>query len=110
MTFRLPLPALCVAALCLATLTGITTPARANDTIDFREPSCQEFLDAMQTSSKEDVAGMMLWLDGYVNGLSRTPVIDWAGVEKFIDRVVSRCQSNTSTRLIDVVEQSGRRR
>lgn len=95
----LSMAALSVAALSVAALTGTAVSARANDTIDFREPSCQEFVDAMQTSSKEDVAGMMLWLDGDVNGLSRTPVIDWAGVETFIDRVVSRCQSNASARL-----------
>lgn len=96
-------------ATAVATALCVAAPGAAfakDENIDFREPTCSEFIEAVESASEDDVAGMMLWLDGYVNGLSQTPVIDWARIERFYDKLLSRCQANGDVRLINILNRA----
>lgn len=90
-----------------AALLLLAQPAAASDNIDFGSATCREFVEVVQTSSQEDVAGMFLWLDGYLSGVSGDTVLDWRVFESFVENLSGYCAANGKENLLKAARKVG---
>ena len=98
----LPLPAVATAALLL-----LAAPAAAQDSIDFGSATCGEFIEVVRTTSQDDVAGMFLWLDGYLSGVSGDTVLDWAVFGAFAENLSAYCSGHPKEKLLKAARTVG---
>ena len=65
----------------VSTASLLTPPALAKKNqmknIDFGEITCGEFLQELSTSSAEDAGVVLMWIDGYLSGVSGDTSLDW---------------------------------
>ena len=87
-------PSLFAVVLCL-TASLLAPPALAKKTqmknIDFGEITCAEFLQELSTSSSEDAGVVLMWIDGYLSGVSGDTSLNWKDLEKFSTNLVAYC-------------------
>jgi acid stress chaperone HdeB len=100
--------------LMMATLAAgilLANPAQAGkrsmDNIDFGTISCREFIEDIATASEDDAAAVMLWIDGYLSGVSGDTVLNWRGFETYSERLVEFCAKNRKTKLLDAARRVG---
>ncbi|MBF0294593.1 MAG: hypothetical protein HQL96_05340 [Magnetococcales bacterium] len=75
--------------------------------IDFGNMSCREFLDDVKESDKEDIGAVLLWLDGYLSGVTGDTVLNWKKLEVITERLLERCQARGKTMLLDAIREVG---
>lgn len=80
------------------------------DDVDFGRISCGEFIDELQTSTEEEIGALLIWLDGYLSGVTGDTVMRPAGLEAFAESLVDRCQRRRRERLLDAARAVGIRR
>lgn len=78
-----------------------------NQKIDFAGYTCSSFLQEIATSSEEDAGAVLLWLDGYLSGVSGDAVLDFKGLETFSTKLVTHCKEKGDDRLLDAAKQVG---
>lgn len=103
-------PSLFAIALCL-TASLLTPPALAKKTqmknIDFGEITCGEFLQELSTSSSEDAGVVLMWIDGYLSGVSGDTSLNWKDLEKFSTNLVAYCGKKPDEKVLDAAEAVG---
>ncbi|MCP5197041.1 MAG: hypothetical protein H6974_09690 [Gammaproteobacteria bacterium] len=99
------------AALCLSTTLPVSAPALAKKTqmqdIDFGAITCGEFMQELSKSSSEDVGVILMWIDGYLSGVSGDTVLSWKNLEKFSADLVAYCGSKPDVKVLDAAEEVG---
>ncbi len=100
MTLR---PLLAAACLLLPSL----AQAASDDALDFGKVSCAEFVEAIQELDKDVGAGILLWLDGYLSGVTGDTVLDPSGMEKNSLRLVEYCVKHGKVKLLDATRKVG---
>ncbi len=93
-------------ALCLA------SPAhagkRANHAnIDFGRITCGEFLEDVVRISDDDAAAVLLWIDGYLSGVSGDTTLNWATLEDYTEDLVDFCVDHPRRKLLDAAREVG---
>jgi len=78
-----------------------------NEPIDFGAISCNQFLQDIASGSEEDAAGVFLWLDGYLSGVSGDTVLRFDSLEQFGLNLVDHCSKRGRDRLIDAARKVG---
>lgn len=79
----------------------------AADHIDFGALSCGDFLNEAETASEEDLGVVIMWLDGYLSGVSGDTVLKFSGVELFAENLVDYCARSPGSRLLDAARAVG---
>lgn len=90
--------------LCLA------LPAQAkqsHDNIDFGRITCAEFIKDIVQVSDDDAAAVMLWIDGYLSGVSGDTVLNWRSMENYTSSLVEYCLDNKRVKLLDAARKVG---
>ena len=96
--------------LSLSLLVAIPGEARKrsqSQNIDFGTYTCRSFLEEVAQGSEEDVGVVMMWLDGYLSGVSGDTVLNWKEFERFAERLVEYCVDHGSVRLLDAARRKG---
>jgi acid stress chaperone HdeB len=96
--------------LCLALLLATPGEARkrgSSQNIDFGTYTCRSFLEEVAQGSEEDVGVVMMWIDGYLSGVSGDTVLNWKEFERFAERLVEYCAEHGSVRLLDAAKRKG---
>lgn len=100
--------------LCVALLSLLLMPAMAQaqkrssmPDIDFGSVSCKEFLEEIAASSEDDAGAILLWLDGYLSGVSGDTVLRWRGLEQFAEALIERCADRGREKLLDAARKVG---
>ncbi|MBF0179367.1 MAG: hypothetical protein HQM03_04985 [Magnetococcales bacterium] len=75
--------------------------------IDFGNMTCREFIDEVKESDKEDIGAILLWLDGYLSGVTGDTVLNWKKLEVITERLLERCQARGKTMLLDAIREVG---
>lgn len=89
-------------------LAGATDAKRMQQqNIDFGTITCQEFLQDVANSSEDDIGAVMLWIDGYLSGVSGDTELRFDGLEQFGTDLVERCQEHGKERLLDAARKVG---
>lgn len=103
--------ALIATALCLAAGLFTATPAAAKKVkmqdINFGAITCNEFLQEIANSSAEDAGIVLMWIDGYLSGVSGDTQLNWKNLEKFSTDLVNYCNKQPSTKVLDAAEAVG---
>ncbi len=81
--------------------------AKIDDNIDFGSYSCRQFLEEAAEASEDDVAMVLIWLDGYLSGVSGDTVLTWDGFERFAEALVNYCDARGNHRLLDAARRVG---
>jgi acid stress chaperone HdeB len=93
-------------ALCLAMPAQAGKQAK-HENIEFSRISCGEFIRDIIQSSDEDAAAVMLWIDGYLSGISGDTVLNWKSMENYTERLVGYCMDNKRAKLLDAARKVG---
>jgi len=99
-----------VAALAVAMLWGGVADARkqqATQNIDFSTISCRDFMRDLSTASEDDAGAILLWLDGYLSGVSGDTVLRFDGLEQFAKNLTEHCNRRGNDRLLDAARKVG---
>ncbi len=75
--------------------------------IDFGQISCTDFLSDVETASEDDIGAVLIWLDGYLSGLTGDTVMRPDGLEAFAENLVLRCQRRGREPLLDAARAVG---
>lgn len=79
----------------------------ATQNIDFATISCSQFIEDVASSSEDDVGALMLWLDGYLSGVTGDTVLRFDSLEAFGTNLVDRCAARGNERLLDAARKVG---
>lgn len=75
--------------------------------IDFSQITCGDFVEDLQTANAEDVGVILMWLDGYLSGVSGDTVLRWDGMKEFGDNLVQLCKQKPRMKVLDASEEVG---
>jgi acid stress chaperone HdeB len=75
--------------------------------IDFSRITCGEFIQDIVKVSDDDAGAVMLWIDGYLSGVSGDTVLDWKSMERYTERLVDYCLDNKRAKLLDAARKVG---
>ncbi len=78
-----------------------------HDNIDFNRITCGEFISDIVQASDEDAAAVMLWIDGYLSGVSGDTVLNWKSMENYTESLVGYCLDNKRKGLLDAARKVG---
>jgi acid stress chaperone HdeB len=100
-----------LATCCLLLSLLAPSPAQAKkqqlENIDFGAITCKEFI-ADIAQADEDAAGIVLmWLDGYLSGVSGDTSLNWKGLEAFSGALVDTCAKTPNKKVLDVAKAVG---
>lgn len=103
---------LVVAALCFSTsllvpVSGLAAKKSQSQNIDFGSITCGEFLEDISKSSSEDAGVVLMWIDGYLSGVSGDTTLDWKNLEKFSTDLVAYCGNKPKIKVLDAAEAVG---
>jgi acid stress chaperone HdeB len=79
----------------------------SGENIDFGEISCADFIESLNTSSQEDTGAVLVWLDGYLSGVTGDTELNWSGFEHFAEALGERCAMHPHSNLLDVARKVG---
>lgn len=102
---------LIAATLCLSATLLVSTPALAQKTqiqnINFGVITCGEFMEGMSEGSEDDIAVVLMWIDGYLSGVSGDTVLNWRNLERFSAKLVDYCDRKPNVKVLDAAEEVG---
>ncbi|MBF0438534.1 MAG: hypothetical protein HQL93_05365 [Magnetococcales bacterium] len=75
--------------------------------MDFGSYTCEEFLQEVATSNREDIGAILLWLDGYLSGVTGDTVLNWKNFESFAESLADRCNERRGEKLLRAVRKTG---
>ena len=89
----------------------LATPALARKTqmqnINFGAISCGQFMEGMSDGSDDDMAVVLMWIDGYLSGVSGDTVLNWKNLEKFSSDLIDYCESNPNVKVLKAAQEVG---
>ncbi|MBL8254228.1 MAG: hypothetical protein JNJ76_11570, partial [Candidatus Competibacter sp.] len=84
-----------VATLCLAASLLVSGPVAAKkaqiQNIDFGSITCGAFLKELSTGTADDAGVVLMWIDGYLSGVSGDTELNWKNLETFSQELVEYC-------------------
>jgi len=88
---------------------SMTAPPRLNPNSNLHgfPRTCGEFLQELSTSSAEDAGVVLMWIDGYLSGVSGDTSLDWKDLEKFSTNLVAYCGKKPDEKVLDAAEAVG---
>ena len=99
------------ATLCLSAALSISTLAWAKKTqiqnIDFGAITCGEFMQEIAQGSSEDAGIVLMWIDGYLSGVSGDTTLHWKNLEKFSTDLVEYCGNKPRAKVLEAAEAVG---
>ena len=105
-------PSLATVTACIAASLLVSAPALAAkkapmQNIDFGSITCGQFLQDLSQSSAEDAGVVMMWIDGYLSGVSGDTLLNWKDLEKFSGNLVTYCGEKPTIKVLDAAEAVG---
>lgn len=99
-------------ALLVVALAVVAAPTEARkkqtaENIDFSAISCRDFMEELAAASEEDAGAILLWLDGYLSGVSGDTVLRFDGLEQFAQNLAEHCNRRGGDRLLDAARKVG---
>lgn len=100
-----------VAALCLAASLLVSGPVAAKkaqiQNIDFGSITCGAFLKELSTGNADDAGVVLMWIDGYLSGVSGDTLLNWKDLERFSSKLATYCGERPTARVLDAAEAVG---
>ncbi len=104
---RLTAAVMTLTALCCFLATPAFAKKQSIQNIEFSTVTCGEFMTDIQSASDEDVGVVLMWLDGYLSGVSGDTYLDWNNLATFGENLVTFCAQNASITVLDAAKRVG---
>ncbi len=75
--------------------------------IDFGAVTCKEFIGEIATSDEESAGIILIWLDGYLSGVSGDTKLSWKNLESFTTALMEGCAQKPARKVLDVAKDVG---
>ena len=75
--------------------------------IDFGAYTCEQLIQEAANSSAEDMGAVLMWLDGYLSGVSGDSELNWKDLEKFSANLVTYCGNKPNEKVLNAAEAVG---
>lgn len=75
--------------------------------IDFGNVSCGDFIEGVATMDEETAGLVMVWLDGYLSGVSGDTELNWKSLETIGENLVEYCAKNADADVLEAVKEVG---
>ncbi len=98
--------ALCVAFSLVCVLSS-TSYARGPNNINFATITCNEFLRDISQADDETVGLVLMWLDGYLSGVTGDTNLNWQNFESFGMNLVDYCGNRPNDTMLRAAEAVG---
>ncbi|MBF0339402.1 MAG: hypothetical protein HQL95_00385 [Magnetococcales bacterium] len=103
---------LTVIALLLCASQFVATPGHArkqsqDQAIDFGSYTCRQFLEEAASGSEEDIGVVLMWIDGYLSGVSGDTVWKPNEFAEFSGRLAEYCAKNGNKKLLEAAKHKG---
>lgn len=101
---------LAAAALSLALLAPTQAFAKKKmsiPNIDFGAYTCSEFIADLAQGDEESAGMVLLWIDGYLSGVSGDAVLNWKNLESFSENIINHCGKNPNRNMLDAAKKVG---
>ena len=75
--------------------------------IDFGAVTCKDFVAEIAAGDEESAGIILMWIDGYLSGVSGDTVLKWGDLEKFSTDLVAYCGKKPDEKVLDAAEAVG---
>lgn len=96
-----------VIVLLFAFSTTAMAKGKKADNIQFGTLTCQDFMDGVAQSDETSVGLILMWLDGYLSGVSGDTELKWDGFESFSTALAETCATSPKKKVLDVARSVG---
>lgn len=98
----------CAGILVLAAATPVLAKKQQQpQNIDFGAITCKEFVMEIADSDEESAGIILMWLDGYLSGVSGDTVLNWKNLEGFSGSLMEACAKKPGKKVLDVAKEVG---
>lgn len=91
----------------LAAGPAVAQKRASSDDIDFATVSCGQFLRDVDSGTEEDLTAVLLWLDGYLSGVTGDTLLSFGGLEAFAEDLITLCRQYPRGALIEAARRVG---
>ena len=99
---------LCAGLLIAATaVPALAKKAQQPQNINFGAITCKEFVVEMADSDEESAAFILMWLDGYLSGVSGDTTLNWKTLEGFSGALMEACAKKPGKKVLEVAKEVG---
>lgn len=99
-----------IAILLCALMLALPAHARKQSSaqnVDFSRISCGEFLEEIVAADEDTAGSILLWIDGYLSGVSGDTLLNWKSLENYSERLVEYCADHRKAKLLDAARKVG---
>jgi acid stress chaperone HdeB len=75
--------------------------------IDFSRITCGEFVQEIVAADEDATGSVLLWIDGYLSGVSGDTLLDWSSLESYSTRLVEYCADHPKKNLLEAAKKVG---
>lgn len=75
--------------------------------IDFGALTCQEFLEGVAKSDETTVGMLLMWVDGYLSGVSGDTELNWDAFDSISTSLADACAKSPKKKVLDVAKAVG---
>ena len=97
----------CCIALALCLPCAALAKKQQPQNIEFGAITCQEFIQELAQSDEDSAGIVLMWLDGYLSGISGDTTLNWKSLESFSGALTETCGKNPQKKVLDVARQVG---
>ncbi|WP_428561207.1 MAG: HdeA/HdeB family chaperone [Solidesulfovibrio sp. DCME] len=101
-----PLAATALLVLIAATPVAAKKQQQPQD-IDFGAVTCKEFIAEIAASDEESAGIILMWLDGYLSGVSGDTKLSWKNLESFSTTLMEGCAQKPGRKVLEVAKEVG---
>ena len=94
--------------LCLAAATpALAKKQQQPQNIDFGAVTCKDFVAEIAAGDEESAGIILMWIDGYLSGVSGDAVLNWKNLESFSGSLMEACAKKPGKKVLDVAKDIG---
>lgn len=75
--------------------------------IDFGAITCKDFVMEIADADEESAGIILMWLDGYLSGVSGDTTLNWKTLENFSGALMDACAKKPGKKVLDVAKEVG---
>ncbi|MBF0226698.1 MAG: hypothetical protein HQK76_14690 [Desulfobacterales bacterium] len=90
--------------LALLIVLWVIVPLANAEKVDMSQLTCS---DLLKIEDEDEAANLIVWLDGYLSGLTGDPKIDENALEQFVEELIKFAQKNPDVKLLKAAEMVG---
>ena len=93
--------------LAAAAVPALAKKSQQPQNINFGSITCKEFVMEIANTDEDSAGIILMWLDGYLSGVSGDTTLNWKTLENFSGALVDACAKKPGRKVLDVAKEVG---